>query len=105
LNILLTVNSWRSRKRAPSPLPIQPTRSPTAGADRQGRFAFAPDMPGAWRVEARNYEGHAVTIEVPVKADAVAASRWQQPRTWVLFGSLVLNLLGLLAWFELRARS
>ncbi len=74
-------------------------------ADRQGRFAFAPDMPGAWRVEARDHEGHAVAIDVQVKASAVAASRWEQPRTWALFASLVLNLLGLLAWLELRARS
>lgn len=73
-------------------------------ADRQGRFAFAPDMPGAWRIAARDHEGHAVTFEVQVRADGVAASRWAQPRTWALFASLVLNLFALLAWFEFKDR-
>ena len=73
-------------------------------ADRQGRFAFAPDTPGAWRVEARDHEGHAVSIEVRVAESAVAVSRWQRPQTWALFASLVLNLLGLFAWFEFKDR-
>jgi hypothetical protein len=83
--------------------PADPANPFSVGrADRQGRFAFAPDMPGAWRVEARDHEGHAVAIDVQVKASAVAASRWEQPRTWALFASLVLNLFALLAWFEFK---
>lgn len=67
--------------------------------DREGRFAFAPNAPGNWRIEGRDHEGHKVTLGVPVAQDG-AVSKTSKPRDWVLFASLAFNLLGLLAWVE-----
>jgi len=34
--------------------------------DRNGRFAFCPEMPGKWLIKVKDGMGHAVRAEVPV---------------------------------------
>lgn len=71
------------------------TQTPFAGgrADRLGRFAFVPDAPGVWRVNARDEEGHVVATTVAVEGDVTQPSRWQPSRTWLLVASVTVNLV------------
>lgn len=86
--------------------------------DAAGQFAFVPDRPGTWRVEARDGRGHVVDMTVPVggsvgsTADQTAAQstshhdqghghggRWL---VWLLVVSLLVNV-GLI-WRAFRPR-
>jgi nickel transport protein len=78
-----------------------------ARTDRNGRFAFLPDRPGLWRVEASDDEGHKAVAETEYRpaASSGASSAMAAPGSgsysegagppWmraVLGVSLVLNL-------------
>ncbi len=71
-------------------------------ADRHGRFAFSPDQPGTWIVEADDGEGHKLRAEVAVGGSASGASaRALIIPQWALLILLVVSLLinaGLLSW-------
>ncbi len=73
-------------------------------ADRLGRFAFAPDRPGAWRIEAKDHEGHSASAVLTVGEAQASPGPWRRPRTWLLFASLAVNI-GFFAWWaEARRR-
>lgn len=69
--------------------------------DRHGRFAFIPDQPGQWRVEANDGMGHRtqLLIEVdegghPVATSSLAHSHHLSP--WIVALSTLFGLFG--AW-------
>jgi len=72
-------------------------------ADGAGRFAFMPDNPGEWTLEAREAENHTARLALTVGASDLAATALIG-RHWafVLLGSFALNIL--LASLLLRAR-
>lgn len=66
--------------------------------DAQGQFAFVPDRPGNWIVEADDERGHKLEATVAVGASAAAAEEEPErvvvPRQilmWALLGSLLAN--------------
>ena len=72
-------------------------------ADGAGRFAFMPDNPGEWTLEAREAENHTARLALTVGANDLAATALIG-RHWafVLLGSFAVNIL--LASLLLRAR-
>lgn len=63
-------------------------------ADGAGRFAFMPDDPGEWTLEAREAENHTARLALTVGASDLAATaligrRW----AFVLLASFALNIL------------
>ena len=72
-------------------------------ADGAGRFAFMPDNPGEWTLEAREAENHTARLALTIGANDLAATALIG-RHWafVLLGSFALNIL--LASLLLRAR-
>lgn len=75
--------------------------------DRNGRFSFVPDGPGAWLVVVDDEEGHRreITVEVPspfsegAPTVAVAPERWMRVLTGL---SLLAGLTGLLYGWKSR---
>lgn len=63
--------------------------------DAQGRFAFVPDRPGTWLVEANDERGHKLQGRVAVggSAQANAAPRRVQIPPMALIAALLVSLL------------
>lgn len=77
--------------------PRVPVRS--GRTDRQGRVGFVPDAAGAWRIEVRDSEGHAVRA-VLTSAGGQVATQQSMP-DWLGAISLSLNAVGI-AWLLQR---
>ncbi len=85
-------------------------------ADRQGVFAFVPDKPGPWRVEAQDEEGHKAVAETVVASETgnsvelltpPAGKDKDQGAPWLraAFGvSAIFNVFAVIAWLRLAAR-
>jgi nickel transport protein len=82
----------------------------TGRTDKNGRFAFCPDTPGAWRVVVDDETGHRLNLVVDVDADRLAGktpASGPDPSppldrgAKALFGvSLILFLAGGLLWWR-----
>jgi len=84
----------------------------TGRTDRNGKFAFVPDVPGNWRFVADDEMGHRLTLAVEVPAaslagqnqpPAAAAPPGTSRASRALFGvGLLMLLAGLAAWWQAR---
>ena len=68
--------------------------------DKLGRIAFAANHDGIWHVEAHDTEGHRVQTDVTIAAGSAVANPGIGGHKWLLWGSLTLNILGLVGAVE-----
>ena len=77
----------------------------TAQTDRNGKFAFLPDQPGLWRIEAYDADGHKAAVEKIFQPGTTIISQNLANCNWLkgLLGlSLILNIFVLIRTIRQR---